>query len=76
MDLYAGYISNREEPVYAMLAAVSIGAIFTGDLPFLGSQAVINKLKQVNPKILLTIDRFMYNRQEINLLDNIKEIAD
>lgn len=44
-----GYMSNREEPVFAMLGAVSIGAIWTGALPLLGSQvSVVVKIKLSN----------------------------
>ncbi|GIY27651.1 acetoacetyl-CoA synthetase [Caerostris darwini] len=75
-DIVACYTSNREEPMFAMHATTSIGAIWTGALPLLGAQAVLNRLKQVNPKILLTIDRFSNNRQEIDMLSKIKEIVD
>ncbi|GIY27653.1 acetoacetyl-CoA synthetase [Caerostris darwini] len=47
-----------------------------GALPLLGAQAVVNRLKQVNPKILLTVDRFSNNRREIDMLSKVKEIVD
>ncbi|GIY66813.1 acetoacetyl-CoA synthetase [Caerostris extrusa] len=75
-DIVACYTSNREEPMFAMHATTSIGAIWTGALPLLGAQAVLNRLKQVNPKILLTIDRFPNNKQEIDMLSKVKEIVD
>ncbi|KFM81985.1 Acetoacetyl-CoA synthetase, partial [Stegodyphus mimosarum] len=75
-DIVACYLSNRREAVFAMLGAVSIGAIFTGALPQLGAEAVINRLKQIKPKILFTIDRFKYNKMEIEMLTKVKKIAD
>ncbi|XP_035215522.1 acetoacetyl-CoA synthetase-like [Stegodyphus dumicola] len=75
-DIVVCYLSNRREAIFAMLGAVSIGAIFTGALPQLGAEAVINRFKQVKPKILFTIDRFKYNKMEIEMLTKVKEIAD
>ncbi|KAF8770329.1 Acetoacetyl-CoA synthetase like protein [Argiope bruennichi] len=75
-DRIAGYISNREEPVFAMLGAVSLGAIWTGALPLIGAEAALNRLKQVQPRILITIDRFRNNGEEIEMLDKVKEIAE
>ncbi|XP_055951378.1 acetoacetyl-CoA synthetase-like [Argiope bruennichi] len=75
-DRIASYISNREEPVFAMLGAVSLGAIWTGALPLIGAEAALNRLKQVQPRILITIDRFRNNGEEIEMLDKVKEIAE
>ncbi|KAG8183908.1 hypothetical protein JTE90_014298 [Oedothorax gibbosus] len=75
-DIIVCYMSNREEPVYAMLAAVSIGAIWTGALPLLGAQAVLNRFQQVSPRIMLTIDRFRQSQEEKEMLDKVKEISD
>lgn len=39
-------------------------------------QAYLNRVKQVQPKILFTIDQFQYNKETIYLLKNIKDITD
>ncbi|GBM46114.1 Acetoacetyl-CoA synthetase [Araneus ventricosus] len=74
-DRITGYMSNREEPIFAMLGAVSIGAIWTGALPLIGAEAALNRFKQVSPRILITIDRFRNNEEEIEMLEKVKEIA-
>ncbi|GFS32849.1 acetoacetyl-CoA synthetase [Trichonephila inaurata madagascariensis] len=75
-DIVTCFMSNREEPVYAMLAAVSIGAIWSGALPLIGAEAVLNRFKQINPRILLTVDRFRNNGSEVEMLQKIKTIAE
>ncbi|GFW76512.1 acetoacetyl-CoA synthetase [Trichonephila clavipes] len=75
-DIVACFMSNREEPVYAMLATVSIGAIFSGALPLIGAEAVLNRFKQINPRILLTVDRFRNNGCEVEMLQKVKTIAE
>ncbi|KFM82958.1 Acetoacetyl-CoA synthetase, partial [Stegodyphus mimosarum] len=62
-DIVAGYMSNRKEAVFSMLGATSMGAIFTGALPQLGAQAVINRFKLVKPKILFTMDRYQHDKE-------------
>ncbi|CAL1295528.1 unnamed protein product [Larinioides sclopetarius] len=75
-DIISSYISNREEPIFAMLGAVSIGAIWTGALPLIGAEAALNRFKQICPKVLITIDRFQNNEEEIEMLEKVKEIAE
>ncbi|KAG8174461.1 hypothetical protein JTE90_018797 [Oedothorax gibbosus] len=75
-DVVVCYMSNRKEAVIAMLAVVSIGAVWSGALPLLGPQAVINRLKQVDPKILITVDKFTYDGKEHGMLQKIKEVKE
>ncbi|KAG8183912.1 hypothetical protein JTE90_014302 [Oedothorax gibbosus] len=74
-DIIVCFMSNREEAVYAMLAAVSIGAIWAGAIATFGVKAVINRFQQVSPRIMLTVDRLSYNREEEEMLDKVKEIS-
>ncbi|GBM46102.1 Acetoacetyl-CoA synthetase [Araneus ventricosus] len=74
-DVVACYVSNRPEALFAMHATTSIGAIWTGALPLFGAQAVLYRMKQVNPRILLTIDRFPNDREEIDMLPKVKEVV-
>ncbi|GFT04134.1 acetoacetyl-CoA synthetase [Trichonephila clavipes] len=69
-------MSNRKEAVYAMLGAVSLGCIWSGALPLLGPKAVLNRFKQVNPKLLITVDRFVYQGEEIKMLQKVKTITE
>ncbi|GIY36260.1 acetoacetyl-CoA synthetase [Caerostris darwini] len=75
-DVVACYMSNRMEAIFAMHAVTSIGGIWTGALPLLAGNAVLSRFKQVNPRVLLTKDRFLQEGQEIKVLPNVKILAD
>ncbi|KAF8770351.1 Acetoacetyl-CoA synthetase like protein [Argiope bruennichi] len=74
-DRIACFMSNREEPIFAMLGAASIGAIWTGALPFIGAEAALNRFKLVAPRIMITVDRFRNNGAEIEMLHKVQKIA-
>lgn len=63
-DVVAGYVSNHEEAIVAMLAAASIGAIWTGISPDNGVSAVLDRLAQIKPKVLFADNGTVYNGKE------------
>lgn len=63
-DIVAGYVSNHEEAIVAMLAAASIGALWTGISPDNGVSAVMDRLGQIRPKVLFADNGTVYNGKE------------
>lgn len=63
-DTVAGYVSNHEEAIVAMLAVASIGAIWTGISPDNGVSAVLDRLAQIKPKVLFADNGTVYNGKE------------
>ncbi|KAL2828465.1 acetoacetyl-CoA synthase [Aspergillus cavernicola] len=60
-DRVAGFLGNHTNTVVAMLAATSIGAFWTGVSPDTGVHAVLERLKQIEPKILFADNASLYN---------------
>ncbi|HIJ62434.1 MAG TPA: acetoacetate--CoA ligase [Rhodospirillaceae bacterium] len=60
-DRVAGYLPNLPEAVAAMLAAASIGAIWSSASPDFGVQGVLDRFGQIAPKLLLAADGYWYN---------------
>ncbi|CAG8284281.1 unnamed protein product [Penicillium salamii] len=60
-DRVAGFVGNHVTTVVAMLAAASIGAFWTGVSPDTGVHAVLERLKQIQPKILFADNGSLYN---------------
>ncbi|KAJ5361345.1 hypothetical protein N7541_002189 [Penicillium brevicompactum] len=60
-DRVAGFVGNHANTVVAMLAAASIGAFWTGVSPDTGVHAVLERLKQIQPKILFADNGSLYN---------------
>ena len=57
----AGYMGNTSNSVVAMLAAVSLGAVWSGVSPDTGSHAVLDRLRQVEPVLLFADNAVRYN---------------
>ena len=74
-DRVAGYMPNIEETAIAMLAATSIGAIWACCGAELGSGAVLDRLGQIGPKVLFTVDGYVYGGKTFNILPNVEKVA-
>ena len=73
-DRVAGYLPNLPESVAAMLAATSIGAIWSSCSPDFGVQGVLDRFGQIEPKVLFCADRYFYGGKAFDLLDKVREI--
>lgn len=60
-DRVAGYLAHHTNTVVAMLAATSLGALWTGVSPDTGAQAVLDRLTQIEPAVLFADNAVMYN---------------
>ncbi len=74
-DRVAGYISNIPEAIIAMLAASSIGAIWSSTSPDFGYQGVLDRFGQIKPKVLFTVDGYRYNGKDFDILETTKSLA-
>lgn len=74
-DIVAGYVSNHVEAVVAMLAAASIGAIWTGISPDSGVSAVLDRLSQIGPRVLFADNGTVYNGKEWSSTSKTKDIV-
>lgn len=63
-DVVAGFVSNHVESVVAMLAAASAGAVWTGISPDTGVSAVLDRLAQIGPRVLVAENAMVYNGKE------------
>lgn len=60
-DRVASYLPNRVETVVAFLACASIGAVWSSCAPDMGATVVLDRLRQIEPKLLLATDSTRYN---------------
>lgn len=74
-DCVAGFMPNVPETVIAMLAAASVGAIWTSCSPDFGSQGVLDRFGQVTPKALFVASKYRYAGKEIDCLPRIAQLA-
>ncbi|NOT60093.1 MAG: acetoacetate--CoA ligase [Acidobacteria bacterium] len=74
-DRIAAYLPNLPETIITMLAATSIGAIFSSCSPDFGVQGVLDRFGQIEPKILVAADGYWYNEKANDTRDKLKEIV-
>ncbi len=72
-DRVAGYLPNIPEAVAAMLAAASLGAVWSSCSPDFGATGMIDRFGQIAPKLLLTADGYSYNGRSIDSLERVAE---
>jgi acetoacetyl-CoA synthetase len=74
-DRIAAYLPNMPEAIVCMLAASSIGAIFSSASPDFGVQGVIDRFGQIEPKILVAVDGYYYRGQTVDCMGKLRDIA-
>lgn len=75
-DRVGGYLPNMPETIIAMLATVSIGAIWSSCSPDFGVQGVLDRFGQIEPKLFIVCDGYFYNGKSIDILGKTSEILD
>jgi acetoacetyl-CoA synthetase len=75
-DRVAGYMPNMPETIIAMLAATSIGAIWSSCSQDFGVSGLLDRFGQIEPKLLITADGYWYNGKEIHALPRVQEALD
>ena len=73
-DRVAAYVPNKIESVVCFLACAKNGIIWSSCSPDFGTQGVIDRFKQIEPKVLITSDYYFYNGKKINILEKVNGI--
>ncbi len=74
-DRVAAYMPNMMETAIAMLAATSIGATWSSCATDIGAGAALDRLGQIEPRVLFTVDGYFYKGKTFSSLSNAAEIA-
>jgi acetoacetyl-CoA synthetase len=75
-DRVAGFLPNIPETIIAMLAATTLGAVWSSCSPDFGAQGVMDRFGQIEPKVLVCADGYRYSGREIDCLDRVRDIVD
>ena len=73
-DRVAAYTPNTPEAIITMLAAASIGAIFSSCSSDFGLGGVKDRFGQIAPKILMAADGYLYNGKPIDRMPIIRDL--
>jgi acetoacetyl-CoA synthetase len=73
-DRVVGYLPNIPEAVVAMLATASLGATWACCPPEFGARSVIDRLAQLEPKLLLAVSGYTYGTKEVDRTSELETI--
>ncbi len=73
-DRVAAYVPNKIESIICFLACAKNGIIWSSCSPDFGVQGVVDRFKQIEPKVFITCDYYYYNGKKINILNKVEEI--
>jgi acetoacetyl-CoA synthetase len=73
-DRVAAYVPNMPEAVIAFLACASLGAVWSSCSPDIGASAVLDRFKQIEPKVLFAVDGYVYNGKPNDRRDVVAEL--
>ncbi len=73
-DRVAAILPNIPETVISFLATAQIGAIWSSCSSDFGEQAIVDRFKQIEPKILIVTDYYYYNRKKFYTTNVISKI--
>ncbi|THB79085.1 MAG: acetoacetate--CoA ligase [Desulfobacteraceae bacterium] len=71
-DRVVGFVPNMPESIVAMLAAASLGAVWSSCSPDFGIKGVLDRFGQTQPRVLFTADGYFFKGKP---LDSIERIA-
>ena len=75
-DRVGGFLPNCPEAIIAMLAATSIGAIWSSCSPDFGVNGVVDRFGQIEPRVLFATNGYLYNGKPIDSLPVVKGVVD
>jgi acetoacetyl-CoA synthetase len=73
-DRVAAYAPNIPETLVLLLATSSLGAIFSSCAPEFGTRSVIDRWRQIEPKVLVTIDGYRYGAKTVSRIEEAEVI--
>ncbi len=73
-DRVAAYMPNIPETMVAFLATASIGAVWSVCAPDMGTQAVLDRFRQIEPKVLIACDGVTWAGRDIDRGEVVQEL--
>ena len=75
-DRICAYTANTPEAVIGMLAASSIGAIWSSCSPDFGVKGVLDRFSQIKPKVIIASDGYYFKGEYFSSIERIHSIVE
>lgn len=73
-DRVAAYLPNVPETMVAFLACASLGAVWSVCAPDMGTAAVVDRFRQIEPKVLIAVDGVHYGGKPLDRSGVVQEL--
>jgi len=73
-DRVVGFMPNMPQSIIAMLAATSIGGVWSSCSPDFGIKGVLDRFGQIKPKVIFTANGYSFKGKRLDSLGRISDI--
>ncbi|HEY3667390.1 MAG TPA: AMP-binding protein, partial [Polyangiaceae bacterium] len=73
-DRVAAFLPNGGEALIAFLATASLGAVWSSCAPEFGVSSVLDRFRQIEPKVLLTVTRYEYGGKSYERSADVSQV--
>ncbi len=73
-DRVVGFLPNMHYATIAMLAAASLGAVWSSCSPDFGIKGVLDRFGQIKPRVIFTADGYRFKGKKIDSLERMRGI--
>ena len=74
-DRIAACLPNCTEAVIGTLAAASLGGVWSSCSPDFGEQGMLDRFQQIEPRLLIACDGYVYNGKPVDIRARISAVA-
>jgi acetoacetyl-CoA synthetase len=74
-DRVAAMVPNMPETIACMLAANSLGAVWSSCSPDFGEQGVLDRFSQIEPVMFIACDGYRYNGKWLDVTDKVDAVS-
>ncbi|MBT8271794.1 MAG: acetoacetate--CoA ligase [Bacteroidia bacterium] len=73
-DRVVAFLPNIPEATIAFMAVNAIGAIWSSTSPDFGTESVVDRFAQIEPKVLIAVDGYRYNGKTYDKTETVKSV--
>src|SRR5690606_2557851 len=74
-DRVVAFLPNVPESTICFLAVNSLGAIWSSTSPDFGVESVVDRFFQIDPKVIIAVDGYLYNGKSFDKTEAVKNIV-
>ncbi|MCH2557438.1 MAG: acetoacetate--CoA ligase [Alcanivorax sp.] len=75
-DRVVAYLPNLPETMVAFFAVSSLGAIWSSCSPDMGTRSVLDRFRQIDPKVMIAVDGYRYGGKDFDRLTVVDGLRD